>query len=128
MLRKLRQHFLNDAVDAGSLSGRDTGGYHAPGGTKQNDNVGLPLFESVSEQDAYVALADIHRCLTAHFANATVHNNADVVNTLTALPLVLQLVSAIFAIWSSVTPTVAATQSPLAVAAMAKTGAREVPL
>jgi hypothetical protein len=127
-LRKLRQHFINDAVEAGTVAGRDTAGYHAPGGTKANDNANLPLFTSVDEGSAYIALADIHRCLTAHFASTAVHNNADVVNTLTALPYALAVASAVFTVWSSTTPTVASTQSPLAVAALAKMGAKEVPL
>jgi hypothetical protein len=127
VLRKMRQHFINDAVEGGVTAGRDTGGYHDVSG-KVNDNANLPLFTSVGEQDAYVALADIHRSLTAHFASTAVHDAADATNVLTALPLVLTVASVVFGIWSSVTPTVPSTQSPLAMAAMAKTGAVEKPL
>ncbi len=127
LLRFIRQHYTNDIVEAGTDAGRDTAAYHDVSG-KKNDNVNMPLFQGVSERDAYIALADIHRSLAAHFASTAVHDTADATNTLTALPTVLALASAIFAVWASPTPAVPATQSTLAMAAIAKAGAEETPL
>ena len=130
ILRLMRQHYTNDAVEAGLVSGRDTGSYHdVGGGTLDNDNANMPLFQSVGDpQDAYWAVAEIHRSYEAHRADATVHQPPDAVNVLSALPSLLALGSAIFTVWASTSPTTPATQSDGAMALIAKAGFTETPL
>ncbi len=129
VLRFIRQHYTNDAVEAGTDppgAGRDTGNYHSVAGLV-NDNANMPLYQSVgSASEAYWALADIHRSYEAHRVSlddtSGVHEIVDSTNTLTALPSLLALGSAIFTVWASTTPTTPATMSSGAMTLIAQAG------
>lgn len=128
-LRKMRQHFTNDAVDGGSLSGRDTGDYHNVSG-KKNDNTNLPIVQGVSGPgDAYIGLADLCRCYTAHIASTTVHNSADSTNTLSVSGIyLLQLHMTVLDILASTSPTTPATFSSGAMILIQRAGGQDKPL
>lgn len=123
----IRNHYLNDAVNGGTVSGRDSGNYHNVSG-KQNDNVNLPLIESAgSESDAYWALAELWRSHEAHRVSP-VHDSADSTNVLTALPSLLEIARQVFTVWASTSPTVPTTQSTGAITLISKAGFEESPL
>jgi hypothetical protein len=106
MLLAMRQHFSNDPA-TGVVDAAD---YHNVGG-KKNDWANAPLVRSVgNHSEAYAALADIHRAYEAHRASTTVHNSADG-TALTALPTLLAVHSAFFAVLAATAPTAPVGQS-----------------
>ncbi len=131
-LRKMRQHYMNDAIDDDALdprlAGRDTGNYHNVS-DKVNDNTNMPIVKGVSSAaDAYWAVADIWRSYEAHRVSTAVHDAADSVNDLDDLPTLLALGAAIFTVWASTSPTTPATQSDGAMTLIARAGFSETPL
>jgi hypothetical protein len=128
-LRKMRQHYTNDAVDGAATSGRDSGDYHNESG-KKNDNVNMPIVASVSDEDAYIGLAELYRSYIAHAANTTVHNPADTANTLpsTATVLLFEFHKDVLDILADTSPTVPATESSGAMLLIQQVGATEAPL
>lgn len=128
ILRKVRQHYTNDAIDGGTTGGRDSGDYHNVS-TKKNDNVNLPVVQGAgTDADAYWAIADIWRSYEAHRISTAVHDAADSTNTLTALPALLAVAREIYTIWASTSPTVPATQSSGVMALVAPGVFEEAPL
>lgn len=127
ILALVRNHYTNDAVKGGTVSGRDSGNYHNVA-AKVNDNVNMPIVQSASTPlDAYWAAADLWRSYEAHRASTAVHDAADSTNTLTALPSLLQVALQVYTVWASTSPTTPTTQSDGAMALIAY-GFEESPL
>ncbi len=128
ILPLIRQHYLNDAVKGGVTNGRDSGNYHNVG-TKKNDNVNMPLVQAFGGlSDSYWALADLWRSYEAHRVSTSVHDVADSTNSLSALPLLLQVGLQFFTVLASTSPTVPPTQSSGAITLMSGAGFSETPL
>ncbi len=131
VLSALKRHYTNDGGLGAGTAGLNADGsgtstpYHDVTG-QRFDFTNMPLFDSVSDTaEAYRALGDIWRSYEAHRVSTAVHDNADTTNTLTALPLLLEVHRQFFAQLASISPTVPDTQSTGAVLLMTQTGAVE---
>ncbi len=132
-LRKMRQHYTNDAADLLVTAGRDSGDYHNVSG-KRNDRTNAPLVESASgPDDAYIGLAELYRSYSLHRVSASpsgVHDSADSTNTLasTTAAKLFELHRTVLGILASTSPTVPATQSTGAMILIQELGGVETPL
>jgi len=112
LLKLMRQHRTNDAVEGGTVSGVGSGDYHEnPGsGLNKADLENAALVQSVGTPgEAYAALGDIWRAHEAHRIDTDYHTAADNTNALTAfgsLPLLLQLHVRIFQALATLSPSV----------------------
>lgn len=104
-LRRLRQHMTNDS---GSGVGSATSTYHSPGAVDTADMTNLPLVRSTSSaDDGYAAFADLYRAYEAHRVNTAVHGAADNVNSLAAIPQLMQVNQRFLESLASTAPTAA---------------------
>jgi hypothetical protein len=129
-LRKMRQHFTNDAVDGNTVSGRDSGDYHNVSG-KKNDLTNMPIVESVGDtQTAYIGLADLYRCYEEHRVSTTVHDSADSTNVLpvTTTHKLFELHRIVLDILADTNPTAPATRSSGGMLLIQQVGGVEKPL
>jgi hypothetical protein len=112
VLKSLIAHYTNDGgVDGSGVYGPDSQPYHKPSLEIVNDRLNIPVYQSVSKYDeAYGALADIQRSLSAHTLDSTVHGFVED-SGLTALSPIWAVHSAFCSEIASTNPSVAPAQS-----------------
>lgn len=128
LLPLIRQHYTNDATKGGTVSGRDTAGFHKPGSLKVNDNANLPIVSGASQLgDAYWAVAEVCRSVSYHMLSS-VHLTADTVNLPPARPPLMRLGELILGVLSAADPVTPPTQSDGAMLLISRAGFEESPL
>lgn len=130
-LPRMRYHFTNDGTLGMVDFGRNSVDVHEVGGNVKNDQLNMPLVQSVAGAgEAYIGLCDLYRCLAAHMLDTTVHTAADASEVLpsTSATKLLELHKAILAVLASSSPAVPATQSSGAAYLIQLVGAEEKPL
>lgn len=112
-IKALKQHVTNDIGEATTdgVFGPDSGEFHMSGGVHLSDRANVPLYESAASfAEAYGALCDLYRCFDSHQRNSSVHDS-DVVFTLHATTLLMNVHIAFLRVLASATPTVPLAQS-----------------
>jgi hypothetical protein len=112
-LASLRRHYTNDTGGTTTTPpGVGSAAYHQISAVGKSDLTNMPLYTSVgSLAEAYAALADIWRAHEAHRVSTAVHGTADATNTLTALPLLLQVHRQYLTVQAAFAPAAAPAQS-----------------
>lgn len=111
---KMRYHFTNDAAGTGV----GTGSYHTTG-----DWDNLPAVTGANDAlTSGIALASLWHSYETHRADTGVHSSADVTNTLTALPKLLDVWRTVISVVTSDNPTAPTTDNPGAVTLVHRAG------
>lgn len=110
ILKALSAHIRNDSVTTPTGTGTRT--WHLFGADNRVDWQSMPLFESSATVADHVrALADAWRSFEAHRTSAA-HNTSDTTNTLSALPLLIDVHRLFLTELASLSPNVPNTENP----------------